>query len=141
MTDIGEEIVRLSELIARCQPVMTALGDLTRQHIILSMMAAVPCERGLRVGEIAARANLSRPTVSHHLKILKDCGIVRMRRDGTRNYYALDGDPTALDELIVMLTRARTLIARPDIHHLPDERDSTGDHDRMNSHHHEGAER
>ncbi|RSX56945.1 ArsR/SmtB family transcription factor [Bifidobacterium samirii] len=139
MTDIGGEIARLSELIARCQPAMTALGDRTRQHIILSMMAAAPCERGLRVGEIAARANLSRPTVSHHLKILKDCGIVRMRRDGTRNYYALDGDPAALDEIIVALTCARTLIARPDLH-CPYDRDSADGHDITDKHHHEGAE-
>lgn len=116
-TDVDADLKRLSVQIENCQRTMTALGDATRQHLILSMMAAAPCEAGLRVNEIAARTNLSRPAVSHHLKILKGAGIVRMRRDGTRNYYTLDADPTALDAIIDMLSHARTLMAQLNIHH------------------------
>ena len=33
--------------------------------------------------------SLSRPAVSHHLKILKDAGLISVRREGTCNYYYL----------------------------------------------------
>jgi DNA-binding transcriptional ArsR family regulator len=35
---------------------------------------------------------VSRPAVSQHLRVLKDAGLVRERREGTRNYYSVDGD-------------------------------------------------
>ncbi|MEG6523627.1 ArsR/SmtB family transcription factor [Desulfotomaculum sp. 1211_IL3151] len=43
----------------------------------------------MRVGEIKAKTHLSRPAVSHHLKILKDIGIVKMREEGTKNFIIL----------------------------------------------------
>ena len=49
---------------------------------------------GIRVGEIAEKAHLTRPSVSHHLQILKNSGIVSMRKEGTKNYYSLSIDGT-----------------------------------------------
>lgn len=71
------------------QEVLLAIGHETRQNIILALMEA-PCKVGMRVGEITARTHLSRPAVSHHLKILKDAKIVSLRNDGTKNYYAIN---------------------------------------------------
>lgn len=36
------------------------------------------------------KTHLSRPTVSHHLKILKESQIISVRKEGTLNYYSLD---------------------------------------------------
>ena len=44
---------------------------------------------GLNVNEITRQTNLSRPAISHHLKILKDTGLVEVRQHGTSNYYRL----------------------------------------------------
>lgn len=41
---------------------------------------------------IARKTNLSRPAVSHHLGILKDAGLIDVRREGTKNYYYFDSD-------------------------------------------------
>lgn len=71
-----------------CAQVLAAIGDETRQLIIVALIDA-GCE-GVRVGEITAQTHLSRPTVSHHLKILKDAGIVRVYKITTKNYYFLD---------------------------------------------------
>ena len=49
---------------------------------------------GIRVNEIAERAHLTRPSVSHHLQILKEAGIVDMRKEGTKNYYYISADNT-----------------------------------------------
>jgi DNA-binding transcriptional ArsR family regulator len=38
---------------------------------------------------------VSRPAVSQHLRVLKAAGLVRERREGTRNYYSVDGDALA----------------------------------------------
>lgn len=62
-----------------------ALGDETRQRIYATLLeAGYP---GVRVGEITEKVHLSRPAVSHHLKILKDADIVGIHKDGTKNYY------------------------------------------------------
>jgi DNA-binding transcriptional ArsR family regulator len=58
--------------------VFVALGDAHRQRILLLF------ERGerLTVGQIAEVASLSRPAVSHHLKILRDAGVLAAERSG-----------------------------------------------------------
>jgi DNA-binding transcriptional ArsR family regulator len=38
---------------------------------------------------------VSRPAVSQHLRVLKQAGLVRERREGTRNYYSVNGDGLA----------------------------------------------
>lgn len=70
----------------------TAIGDETRQLILLVLLESDLS--GIRVGEISKKTHLTRPSVSHHLQILKDSGIVAMRREGTKNYYYLSTDET-----------------------------------------------
>ena len=47
--------------------------------------------RCIRVDDIAKKVNLSRPAVSHHLKILLDNTIVSIEHIGTKNYYHIIG--------------------------------------------------
>lgn len=63
------------------------------------MMKMGKCD-GVRVGEITQKTHLSRPAVSHHLQILKDAEILRVRKDGTKNYYFFDPDMVAFTKLI-----------------------------------------
>ena len=44
------------------------------------------------VGEIAEQCDASQQAVSHHLQVLKDAGLVGVRRDGQRRLYAVDPD-------------------------------------------------
>jgi len=43
------------------------------------------------VGDLANGLPVSRPAVSQHLRVLERAGLVRARRDGTRNFYSVDG--------------------------------------------------
>ncbi len=43
--------------------------------------------KGIRVGDITKKTNLSRPAVSHHLQIMKEAGLIKVRKEGTKNYY------------------------------------------------------
>ena len=109
-----EEVDQLSREIERSREVALALGSETRLHLIQSMIAKHRYS-GLRVEEIVAETNLSRPAVSHHLQILKRAGIVKVRREGTKNFYYFDADADSFDGYIRMLVHARTLMkALPD---------------------------
>lgn len=67
--------------------VFLALGDETRQLILLTLLEQELKE--LRVNEIAQHTYLSRPAVSHHLQILKNAGLLKMRKEGIKNYYSI----------------------------------------------------
>ncbi len=68
-----------------------ALADDTRQKIM-----RLCCCRELSVNEIVERTQVSQPTVSHHLAILRDAGLVDVRPDGKQTYYTLNQDRMAL---------------------------------------------
>lgn len=62
-----------------------ALADETRQKIM-----SLCCCKWLNVGEIVGALNVSQPTVSHHLSILKEAGLVNSRREGKQVFYSLN---------------------------------------------------
>ncbi|MGH8674715.1 MAG: ArsR/SmtB family transcription factor [Burkholderiales bacterium] len=66
--------------------VFVALGDEHRQRILLTF------EKGerLTVGQIARVATLSRPAVSHHLKILRQAGVLEAERSGREVYLRIN---------------------------------------------------
>lgn len=108
------DIEMLAEDFESCRKVLVALGDENRQHLILEMMKMENCN-GARVGDITERTHLSRPAVSHHLQILKEAGILKVRKEATKNYYYFDPDTKSFDLLIHVLKRAKELTAE-----LPD---------------------
>jgi DNA-binding transcriptional ArsR family regulator len=69
---------------------IAALADPTRRRVFERLRS------GPRpVGEIARGLPVSRPAVSQHLRVLKEAGLVRERRQGTRNFYSVNGDGLA----------------------------------------------
>jgi DNA-binding transcriptional ArsR family regulator len=68
-----------------CIPLFNALSDPARQDIILLLAEREP----LSVNEIAEHSNLSRPAISHHLKIMRDINLVKIEQKGTQRYYSL----------------------------------------------------
>lgn len=71
-------------------PLFIALGDEVRLTIIEALVGEQPFDRGgLNVNQITEKTSLSRPAISHHLKILKEAGLVNVRQEGTANYYYL----------------------------------------------------
>lgn len=100
-----EKVTALAAQFAECTKLLTAIGDETRQHIIIEMMKLCDCN-GARVGEITEKTNLSRPAVSHHLQIMKDAGVIKVRREGTKNYYYFDPEMEAFERLTETLRLA-----------------------------------
>jgi len=103
------QIQKLADEFRSCQKLLVALGDTNRQHLILEMIRM--CRfGGMRVGEITEKTHLSRPAVSHHLQILKEAGILKMRREGTMNFYYIDVDTEAMNRLQSMCEHARDIM-------------------------------
>lgn len=69
-----------------CIPLLEVLTDVNRQAII---MLLAQNKSGLNVNTIAGHINLSRPAVSHHLKVLKQSGFIKSEKKGVENYYVL----------------------------------------------------
>ncbi|GGH19977.1 transcriptional regulator [Paenibacillus segetis] len=84
-----QQVEVIKEDFKYCQKVFLAIGNETRQSIITVLMETT-CSKGLRVGEITEKTHLSRPAVSHHLKILRDAEIIMVREEGSKNYYFID---------------------------------------------------
>jgi|TARA_R110001599_G_scaffold150929_4_gene335408 ArsR family transcriptional regulator len=68
-----------------------ALNDSTRRQILDLLK-----EKDLSAGEIAEAFEISKPSISHHLDLLKNAGLVSSERDGQFIVYSLD--TTALEE-------------------------------------------
>jgi len=64
-----------------------AISDDTRQKI---MSECCCCE--LSVNEIVEKMEVSQPTVSHHLAILREAGLVTVREEGKQTFYTLNQD-------------------------------------------------
>ncbi len=84
----------------RMAAVAKALGDPIRMQLadVLRKHAGKVC-----VCELVPLFDLSQPTVSHHLRVLREAGIVESERQGLWAYYYVV--PDALKELSTWLTR------------------------------------
>lgn len=105
--DKQTELHRIQQEFTDLADLLAAIGDETRQYLIQAMFE-LPCkqEGGTRVGTITEKTHLSRPAVSHHIKMLKDAGVVGMRKEGTKNYYYLETDNRRRQELAQLSQRS-----------------------------------
>ena len=76
--------------------IFKALNDPTRRSILELLR-----QRDLTAGEIADRFDISKPSISHHLDILKRAELVRAERDGQFVRYALNS--TVMEDMIAWL--------------------------------------
>ncbi|HEY9061386.1 MAG TPA: autorepressor SdpR family transcription factor [Pseudobacteroides sp.] len=67
------------------QETFKALSDATRREI-MNMLK----QGRMTAGDIAARFSMTQPTVSHHLSVLKDAGLIIDRKEGKFIYYELN---------------------------------------------------
>lgn len=70
-----------------------ALSDPTRRKIVMLLKYS-----DLTAGEIADHFNITKPSISHHLNILKQAGLISDERKGQNIYYSLN--TTVFQEII-----------------------------------------
>ena len=88
----------------RTARIFVALGEENRQRILLMFE---PGER-LNVGQIVAASTLSRSAVAHHLKVLREAGVLHAEKIGKEVWYRRDADAVraALADVLTFLDAA-----------------------------------
>jgi DNA-binding transcriptional ArsR family regulator len=73
-----------------CVSAFAAVSEPARRRILELLR-----ERERPVGELVGHLRLSQPGVSKHLRVLREAGLVRVRRDGKQRWYGLRAEPLA----------------------------------------------
>jgi DNA-binding transcriptional ArsR family regulator len=89
--------------------IFDVIADPTRREILAVLLDrhtnAVHAVGEISVSEIVARLELSQPTVSKHLKVLREAGLVSVREEGQHRYYRLDSAPLeAVEDWVIPFT-------------------------------------
>lgn len=77
-----------------------ALNDPTRREILKLLQ-----KRDMTAGEIADSFRISKPSISHHLDLLKQANLVTAEKDGQFIYYSLN--TTVIDDLMTWLVKLK----------------------------------
>ena len=82
--------------------IFDVISDATRRDILgalLECYVSAFSETGeISVGDLVEHLGLSQPTVSKHLKVLRDHGLVTVREEGQHRFYRLDASPLEVVE-------------------------------------------
>ena len=62
---------------------------------------------------------MSRPSVTHHLAILKEAGLVSVLKEGTKNFYYMDADPELWGRLAALFSEISETVRRADEEDYP----------------------
>ncbi|KFI06597.1 autorepressor SdpR family transcription factor [Massilia sp. BSC265] len=73
--------------------VFKAIADPTRREILRLLR-----HEEMSAGDVAARFDMTKPTMSHHFAVLKAAGLITSRREGQTIWYALD--TTVLEDVL-----------------------------------------
>ncbi len=95
--------------MARRNSPFEALAEPTRRQILKRLRKG-----SLSAGEIAAAFSLTKPTLSHHFRVLKAAGLIRAERRGTSIVYTLQANllEELAAELLELASSATTSAAR-----------------------------
>lgn len=69
----------------KCPSCFRLVGDETRAKIIQQLK-----KKSQKAGDIECVFSLTQPTISHHLKVLKESGVVKNKKKGREVYYSLN---------------------------------------------------
>lgn len=78
------------------------IADATRRDILQVLLEKHLHESEISVSEIVTQLEISQPTVSKHLKVLREAELVTVREDGQHRYYSLDPNPLEMVEDFVI---------------------------------------
>lgn len=82
------------------QETFKAMSDKTRREILQLLK-----DKEMSAGDISSRFDMTNATISHHLGVLKDCGLINDRRDGKYIIYELN--TSVVEELMTWLIDLR----------------------------------
>ncbi len=75
--------------------IFAVIADPTRRELLRLLLDRRPDGGESSVGELVTALGLSQPTVSKHLRVLRDAGLVHVREEGQHRFYSVDQEPLA----------------------------------------------
>ena len=78
--------------------IFEAVADPTRRKIMETLLSAQVAGAELTVSELVQKTGLGQPTVSKHLKTLREVGLVSAREDGQKRFYSVTPEPLEVIE-------------------------------------------
>ena len=85
---------RVKRLVDPDALLLQGAADPSRLAILRQLAASPAVADGICACDFTSCCDVAQPTVSHHLKVLRDAGVVTTRRKGTYIYYRLSPDFT-----------------------------------------------
>jgi ArsR family transcriptional regulator len=100
-------IAKIMENFENSRALLKAMGNDSRQSVLLAIISG-GC-KGIRVGDIMKQTHFSHPAVAEHIKVLKDNGVVTVRREGTMNFYrcSFSDSNSCLREFLCMVDEVK----------------------------------
>lgn len=87
-------------IFKRGMPIFSIFQDENRQKIVLLLCK----NKSMTVNQITDQLDLSRPAVSHHLKLMLDAGVIAVNKVGKERFYQVSLDDTV--QLLKELTKS-----------------------------------
>ncbi|WP_025133316.1 helix-turn-helix transcriptional regulator [Leucobacter sp. PH1c] len=78
------------------------IADATRRDILQVLLERFQRDSEISVSEIVAQLEISQPTVSKHLKVLREAELVTVREEGQHRFYSLNPEPLEMIEDFVI---------------------------------------
>jgi len=78
------------------------IADATRRDILQVLLERHQQDAEISVSEIVGQLEISQPTVSKHLKVLREAELVQVREEGQHRFYSLDPEPLEMIEDFVI---------------------------------------
>lgn len=103
-----EELNELRNQMYQSERILEALSSRIRQDILLELAKVYPT--GLRVGEIKMKKSITRPTMSHHMKLLCKAELIKYYKEGTKNYYYLAISLKGLEKIKELFTKLQAFV-------------------------------
>ena len=89
MTNTVKQIDPLQDDVAKVDTVFAALANSTRRDLLHLLLS----EGQQPVQQLADHFDMRRPSISEHLKVLREAGLVSERKQGRQRYYHLEAAP------------------------------------------------
>ena len=99
--------------------IFDVLAEPLRRDILVHLRNAAPGD--LAVGDVVSLIGSTQPTVSKHLKVLREAGLVSVREDGQHRYYRVNPEPLAIVEgWVSVMNDAPVTVDEPPARVLPE---------------------
>lgn len=95
-------LLRLQVTLDAMPDIFGVIADATRRDILQVLLEKHIDGSEISVSEIVSQLEISQPTVSKHLKVLREAELVTVREDGQHRYYSLDPEPLEMVEDFVI---------------------------------------